>query len=391
MAIIAFFKINQNYQCSDSFMKVNSIPYHIIDLKKISLPIISFIPMQSRKRTELYEMGEFKLIELLTENVKIANSSSLKGVGDDAAIIKYESGKATVVTTDLLLEGIHFDLVYTPLKHLGYKAVIVNISDVYAMNAIPKQITVSIGVSAKFCLEDLEELYSGIYMACNRYGVDLVGGDTSASVTGLTISITAIGEVEEGKTTFRNGARVTDLICVSGNLGAAYLGLQLLEREKRVLKGATEGKPKFEGYSYLLERFLKPEARKEVVEKLAEQSLVPTSMIDVSDGLSSELLHICKNSGVGCRVYIDKLPIDQETQKLCDEMSIDSIIAALSGGEDYELLFTIPLAAHSILEKMESISVIGHIVEEHKGTFLVTPEGGEIEIEAQGWNSLKKD
>ncbi len=335
-------------------------------------------------------MGEFKLIELLTENVKIANSSSLKGVGDDAAIIKYESGKATVVTTDLLLEGIHFDLVYTPLKHLGYKAVIVNLSDVYAMNATPKQITVSIGVSAKFCLEDLEELYSGIYMACNRYGVDLVGGDTSASVTGLTISITAIGEVEEGKATLRNGARVTDLICVSGNLGAAYLGLQLLEREKRVLKGATEGKPRFEGYSYLLERFLKPEARKEVVEKLAEQALVPTSMIDVSDGLSSELLHICKNSGVGCRVYIEKLPIDQETRKLCDEMSIDSIIAALNGGEDYELLFTVPLTAHALVEKIEGISVLGHVVEADKGAFLVTPEGAEIEITAQGWNSLKK-
>lgn len=344
----------------------------------------------AKKRTEIHELGEFKLIDHLTQNAKPTKPSTIKGVGDDAAVIS-NSSKQLVVTTDLLLEGIHFDLVYTPLKHLGYKAIVVNLSDVYAMNALPTQVTVSIGVSAKICLEDLEELYAGIYLACNHYGVDLIGGDTSSSLTGLTISVTAIGQVDNAKVTYRSGAKVNDLICVTGNLGAAYMGLQLLEREKRVLKQSGTGKPKLEGYSYLLERFLKPEARKEVLEKLDAKGIVPTSMIDISDGLSSELLHICKNSEVGCRVYLEKIPIDQETFKLAEEMNIDAVVAALNGGEDYELLFTVPIAMHQSVAEIEGVTIIGHIAEKDSGAFMVTPDGNEIRLTAQGWNAIKKE
>lgn len=342
------------------------------------------------KRTELHELGEFRVIDHLTERATNTNKSTIKGVGDDAAVINPD-GKRIVVTTDLLLEGVHFDLTYFPIRHLGYKAVIVNLSDVYAMNALPKQITVSIGVSKRFCLEDLDELYSGIYLACERYGVDLVGGDTSTSYTGLTLSITAIGEANEKDLCYRSGAKTNDLLCVTGNLGAAYMGLQLLEREKKVFDGNPNIKPQFEGWDYILERFLKPEARKTVLEELHIAGIKPSAMIDISDGLSSEAMHICKNSNVGCRIYLEKLPIDQQTFKIAEEMHIDAIVAALNGGEDYELLFTVPIEFHEKILTIEGVSVIGHITPENTGAFLVTPDGNEIELRAQGWNALKEE
>lgn len=339
-------------------------------------------------RTELHEVGEFKLIDILTNNIKLKQKSSLLGVGDDAAIIDPQ-GKKIVVTTDFLLEGIHFDLTYHPLKHLGYKAVVVNLSDVYAMNVTPTQITVSIGVSKRFSLEDIEELYRGIYLACDMYGVDLIGGDTTSSLTGMTISVTAIGIADEETICKRSGAKVNDLICVTGDLGAAYMGIQLLEREKKVFEGNPNVQPKFEGYDYILERFLKPEARKQIIDKLREADVLPTSMIDISDGLSSELLHICKNSQVGCRVYLDKIPVDQVTRQMADELNIDHSVAALSGGEDYELLFTVPISMHDKISNLQGVSIIGHIVDEVSGAMLVTPQGTELKITAQGWNALK--
>lgn len=342
------------------------------------------------KRTELHELGEFRVIDHLTEKAKIVNKSTLKGIGDDAAVID-PWNKKMVVTTDLLLEGIHFDLTYFPLKHLGYKAVVVNLSDIYAMNAIPRQITVSIGVSKRFSLENLDDLYDGIYLACEKYGVDLVGGDTSTSLTGLTISVTAIGEADEKDISYRSGAKVNDLLCVTGNLGAAYMGLQLLEREKKVFAGNPNIKPQFEGWDYVLERFLKPETKKLIVESLKEAGIKPTSMIDISDGLSSEALHICKNSKVGCRIYLEKLPIDQQTFKLAEEMHVDAVVVALNGGEDYELLFTVPIEYHEKMLEMEGISVIGHITDESSGAFLVTPDGHDIKLTAQGWNALKDE
>ncbi|NOU16994.1 MAG: thiamine-phosphate kinase [Bacteroidales bacterium] len=342
------------------------------------------------KRTELHELGEFRVIDHLTERAKNTNKSTIKGVGDDATVINPD-GKRMVVTTDLLLEGVHFDLTYFPIRHLGYKAVIVNLSDVYAMNALPRQITVSIGVSKRFCLEDLEELYSGIYLACERYGVDLVGGDTSTSYTGLTLSITAIGEANEKDLCYRSGAKTNDLLCVTGNLGAAYMGLQLLEREKKVFDGNPNIKPQFEGWDYILERFLKPEVRKTILEELHIAGIKPSAMIDISDGLSSEAMHICKNSNVGCRIYLEKLPIDQQTFKIAEEMHIDAIVAALNGGEDYELLFTVPIEFHEKILTIEGVSVIGHITPENTGAFLVTPDGNEIELRAQGWNALKEE
>ncbi|NVO08418.1 MAG: thiamine-phosphate kinase [Bacteroidales bacterium] len=342
------------------------------------------------KRTELHELGEFRVIDHLTERAKSINKSTIKGVGDDAAVINMD-GKKMVVTTDLLLEGVHFDLTYFPIRHLGYKAVIVNLSDVFAMNALPKQITVSIGVSKRFCLEDLDELYSGIYMACERYGVDLVGGDTSTSYTGLTLSITAIGEAKDEDLCYRSGAKLNDLLCVTGNLGAAYMGLQLLEREKKVFEGNPNIKPQFEGWDYILERFLKPEVRKTILEELHIAGIKPSAMIDISDGLSSEAMHICKNSKVGCRIYLEKLPIDQQTFKIAEEMHIDAIVAALNGGEDYELLFTVPIEFHEKILAIEGVSVIGHITPENTGAFLVTPDGNEIELRAQGWNALKEE
>jgi thiamine-monophosphate kinase len=347
------------------------------------------LKMNSRaKRTELHEMGEFRLIDHLTKNINLKNESTVKGVGDDAAVLDAK-GKLMVVTTDFLLEGIHFDLTYHPLKHLGYKAVVINLSDVYAMNATPSQVTVSIGLSKRFCIEDVEDLYSGIYLACERYGVDLVGGDTTSSLTGMAISVTAIGYANKAELCYRAGANENDLICVTGNLGAAYMGLQLLEREKRVFEGNPNVQPKFESSSYILERFLKPEAKVEVLNSLKKASVLPTAMIDISDGLSSELLHICKNSGVGCRIYMEKIPIHNETAQMAAELRIDPIIAALNGGEDYELLFTVPIGLHQKVLSIEGVSIIGHITKEKAGAFLVTPDGTEVALTAQGWNAIK--
>ena len=338
-------------------------------------------------RTEIATLGEFGLIKHLTEQIELKNPSTLKGVGDDAAVMAY-GDKLTLVTTDLLLEGIHFDLMYVPLKHLGYKSAVVNFSDIYAMNGQPKQITLSLGISQRFCIEDLEEFYAGVRLACDIYGVDLVGGDTSASRTGLTISITCIGEGEPGKVVYRSGAKETDLICVSGDLGAAYMGLQLLEREKSVFKGEKDFAPDFSGKEYLLERQLKPEARKDIIRLLAEANVLPTSMMDVSDGLSSELLHIAQESHVGCRVYEDRIPIDYQTAAMAEQFNMNLVTAALNGGEDYEWLFTVPLTDHEKVEAMEGVHVIGHITKPELGCYLQGRDGGEVELLAQGWNSL---
>ena len=340
--------------------------------------------MNTSKRTEISSLGEFGLIERLTKELSITNKETVKGTGDDAAILQFADDEEVLVTTDLMMEGIHFDLTYFPLKHLGYKAVVANISDIYAMNGTPKQITVSLALSRKFCIEDVEELYAGMKLACQQYGVDIVGGDTSSSLTGLAISITAIGTAPKGTVVRRNGAKETDLICVTGNLGAAYMGLQLLEREKI----ATEGKdiqPDFQGKEYILERQLKPEARKEVLEKLREENVRPTAMIDISDGLSSELMHICKQSGVGCRIYEERIPIDYQTAIMAEELNMNVITCALNGGEDFELLFTVPIADHEKVAAMKDIRVIGHIVSDSMGLALITRDGAEMELKAQGW------
>lgn len=340
--------------------------------------------------TEISQLGEFGLIDRLTEKFPLKNESSLKGVGDDAAVLRFRD-KDVLVTTDLLLEGIHFDLRYVPLKHLGYKAAVVNFSDIYAMMGTPKQIVVSLGVSSRFTVEHIEELYSGIRLACDAYGVDLVGGDTSASVTGLVISVTCIGEADKDDIVYRNGAKPTDLICVSGDLGAAYMGLQLLERENVVSsqqKGKESYEPDFAGKEYILERQLKPEARKDIVAMLKENGIHPTSMMDVSDGLSSELLHICKNSDVGCRVYEDRIPIDYQTACMAEEFNMNMITAAMNGGEDYELLFTVPLTDNDKIEKLAGVRMIGYITKPELGAALVTRDGQEMKIRAQGWNAF---
>ena len=342
--------------------------------------------MEQGNVTKISSLGEFGLIKRLTESFPLNNDSSVKGVGDDAAVLKY-GNKNLLVTTDLLLEGIHFDLTYVPLRHLGYKSAVVNFSDIYAMNGTPRQIVVSIGVSARFSVESLEELYSGIRLACEVYGVDLVGGDTSASLTGLTISITCIGEA--ATPVYRNGAKENDLICVSGDLGAAYMGLQLLEREKKLFSEGDNTEREFNGKEYLLERQLKPEARKDIVAILAEKGIVPTSMIDVSDGLSSELLHICNQSEKGCRIYEEKIPIDYQTALQAEQFNMSLITAALNGGEDYELLFTVPLGKHDLIESIPGVRIIGHITDESLGRAMITRDGAEIELQAQGWNSLK--
>jgi thiamine-monophosphate kinase len=340
-----------------------------------------------QKQTPLAELGEFGLIERLTEKIKLKNPSSLKGVGDDAAVLNYPD-KKIVVTTDLLTEGIHFNLMYVPLKHLGYKAVVVNLSDVFAMNATPKQITVSIAISSKFSLEAVEELYSGIHLACEKYGIDLIGGDTTSSLTGLTISVTAIGEASEEELTYRSGAQVNDLLCVTGDLGGAYMGLQLLERENEVFKVNPNEKPQLEGYDYILERQLKPEARADIRELLKTLQIKPTSMIDISDGLSSEALHLCKASKVGCNIYEEKIPLDKQTKDFAEELNINPLVAALNGGEDYELLFTVPLASFDVLKKEFDITIIGHITPENEGVNLITTGGSVIPLQAQGWNPL---
>lgn len=338
-------------------------------------------------RTEIASLGEFGLIDRLTESINLVNESSKYGVGDDAAVLSYSSEKQVLVTTDLLMEGVHFDLIYVPLKHLGYKAAVVNFSDIYAMNGTPRQITVSLALSKRFSVEDVDALYDGIRLACQQYGVDIVGGDTSSSLTGLAISITCIGDTE--KPVYRNGAKDTDLICVSGDLGAAYMGLQLLEREKTVLKDEQDLQPDFSGKEYLLERQLKPEARKDIIEKLAAANITPTSMIDISDGLSSELLHICKQSQVGCRVYEEHIPIDYQTAVMAEEFNMNLTTCALNGGEDYELLFTVPIADHEQISQMEGIRLIGHITKPELGAALITRDGQEFELKAQGWNPLK--
>lgn len=341
-------------------------------------------------RTEIATLGEFGLIDHLTKGIKPIHKSTLKGVGDDAAVLSYPD-KKVLVTTDLLLEGVHFDLVYTPLKHLGYKAAVVNFSDIYAMNGKPRQITVSLGISKRFSVEDMEMLYAGIRVACEDYGVDIVGGDTTSSLTGLTISITCIGEADREKIVYRNGAQETDLICVSGNLGAAYMGLQLLEREKAVLKGASKDvQPDFAGKEYILERQLKPEARKDIIENLATAGIKPTAMMDISDGLSSELIHICKQSGKGCRIYEEHLPIDYQTAAMAEEFNMNLTTCALNGGEDYELLFTVPLAYHEKIQEISDIRLIGHVTKPELGCALVTRDGQEFELKAQGWNPLKQ-
>lgn len=338
---------------------------------------------------EISQLGEFGLIDRLTKDLPIVNASTVRGVGDDCAVLRNRDTDI-LVTTDLLLEGVHFDLTYVPLKHLGYKSAVVNFSDVYAMNGTPKQITVSLGISSRFTVEHMEELYSGIRLACEIYGVDLVGGDTTSSRQGLVISITCIGEAESDKVVSRSGAKDTDLICVSGDLGAAYMGLQLLEREKVASAGQKDFVPNFSGKEYLVERQLKPEARKDIVRELAEAGIVPTAMMDISDGLSSELMHICKAGDVGCRVFEERIPIDYQTAVMAEELGMNVVTAALNGGEDYELLFTVPLHFHEKVKDLPGVKVIGHITKPSLGCAMVTRDGGEIPLQAQGWNPLKQ-
>lgn len=337
---------------------------------------------------EISEIGEFGLIDRITKDMPLRQTSTRKAVGDDAAIINYGPGRDTLVSTDLLVEGIHFDLTYVPLKHLGYKSIVVNLSDICAMNGTPRQVTVGIAVSSRFTVEHIEELYAGMRLACEVYGVDLVGGDTTASRSGLVIAVTVIGDCPEGKAVRRSGAHDTDLICVSGDLGAAYMGLQLLEREKVASAGQKDFVPRFEGKEYLVERQLKPEARADIVAMLAREGIEPTSMIDVSDGLSSELLHICKSSDCGCRVYEDRIPIDYQTAVMAEELGMNLVTAALNGGEDYELLFTVPLHMHDKVSRMDGVHVIGHITKPELGCALVTRDGNEMELRAQGFNHM---
>lgn len=361
--------------------------------------------MQETYRTEISTLGEFGLIKHLTENIRLKNSSTRYGVGDDCAVMEYPADKQVLVTSDLLMEGIHFDLTYVPMKHLGYKAAMVNLSDIYAMNGTPRQMVVSIALGKRFCVEDMEAFYDGLKMACEAHEVDIVGGDTTSSLTGLAISITCIGEADKDKVVYRNGAKETDLICVSGDLGAAYMGLQLLEREKAVFnqqvqeahrnektkttEGLYEAQPDFSGKEYLLERQLKPEARRDIVQALATANIRPTSMIDISDGLSSELLHICTQSGVGCRIYEEHIPLDYQTAVMAEELNMNVTTCALNGGEDYELLFTVPIADHEKVSLIKDIKIIGHITKAELGYALISRDGQEFELKAQGWNPLK--
>lgn len=350
--------------------------------------------MTENKRTEISTLGEFGLINHLTQDLTARNDSTIKGVGDDCAVLNYK--KKVLVTSDLLTEGVHFDLIYTPLKHLGYKAAMVNFSDVYAMNGFPRQLIVSIALSKRFCVEDLEQLYDGLKLACEEHGVDLVGGDTSSSLTGLTLSLTCLGEAEEGRIVYRSGAKDTDLICVSGDLGAAYMGLQVLEREKAVYeqqvrehKTQVPFQPDFAGKEYLLERQLKPQARRDIIELLQQADILPTSMIDVSDGLSSELLHICKQSHVGCQVYEERIPLDYQTASMAEHFNMNVSTCALNGGDDYELLFTVSLSDYEKVKDIPQIRIVGRIQKEEFGCQLVTRDGNEFELKAQGWNPLQ--
>lgn len=349
------------------------------------------------QRTEIATLGEFGLIKHLTQHIELKNESTRYGIGDDCAVLQYPADQQVLVTTDLLMEGVHFDLTYMPLKHLGYKAAMVNLSDIYAMNGTPRQMTVSLALSKRFCVEDMEDFYEGLRLACDSHGVDIVGGDTTSSLTGLAISITCIGQADKEKVVYRNGAHEADLICVSGDLGAAYMGLQLLEREKRVFQSqqheGTEAEmmaqPDFAGKEYLLERQLKPEARRDIIEQLAKAGIVPTAMMDISDGLSSELLHICQQSGVGCRVYEEHIPLDYQTAVMAEELNLNVTTCALNGGEDYELLFTVPIGCHAEIEKMENVRMIGHITRKELGCALISRDGNEFELKAQGWNPLQ--
>jgi thiamine-monophosphate kinase len=345
--------------------------------------------MTDQKPRSLSEIGEFGLIRKLTGDIILRHPGSRKGVGDDAAVIDHK-GFLTLVTTDLLLEGIHFDLTYVPLKHLGYKSVVVNLSDIYAMNGTPLQITVSIGVSSKLSLSAIEELYRGIKLACNQYEVDLIGGDTSASLSGLTISVTALGTAQPQQIVYRNGAEKGDLICVTGDLGGAYMGLLLLERENKLFREVPGYQTKLDGFQYILERQLKPEARKDLGRLLLGRKIRPTSMIDISDGLSSDLLHICEASGTGSRIYADRIPVHSETKKLAEDMLISPLVAALNGGEDYELLFTVSPEDLSGVESIDGISVIGVITGKEEGNLLEFPDKSTILMEAQGWNASKR-
>ncbi|MDY4790555.1 MAG: thiamine-phosphate kinase [Bacteroidales bacterium] len=342
------------------------------------------------ERTELETIGEFGLIERLNPKREIRNESTILGIGDDAAALKY-NGKVILVSTDAMVEGVHFDMVYTPLKHLGYKACVINFSDIYAMNGTPKQITITISASNRFSVEALEELYAGINLACEKYNVDIVGGDTCSSTSGLFISITVIGEVDEDKIVKRSGAKPNDLLCVTGDLGGAYAGLLVLEREKVTFKANPNFQPDFSTYEYVLERQLKPEAGKKTIEWLRENDILPTSMIDISDGLASEMLHICKNSDVGCELYIEKFPIDYQTTRTLEEFKIMADVGALNGGEDYELLFTIDQKDFEKIKENENITVIGHITDKSMGCQLVTPQNTTIELRAQGWNHYRKE
>ncbi len=345
---------------------------------------------------EISSLGEFGLIHRLTDDLKPHNSGTLKGVGDDCAVLHPSADRETLVTTDLLMEGIHFDLQYTPLMHLGYKAVVVNLSDIYAMNGTPRQITVSLAIGKRFTVEDIEQLYSGMRLACENYNVDIVGGDTTSSLTGLAISITAIGEAPSGDIVYRSGAHDTDLICVTGNLGAAYMGLQLLEREKEVFNeqykdhiqsaSAPDFSPDFSGHEYILERQLRPEPRADVIADLRQARLRPTAMIDISDGLSSELLHICSASHCGCRIYEERIPLDYQTASMAEELNLNVTTCALNGGEDYELLFTVPLTENERIAQIRDVKIIGHITREALGKVLVTRSGQELPLQAQGWD-----
>lgn len=341
----------------------------------------------STERTEISSLGEFGLIDHLTRNIELQQASSVLGVGDDAAVIDH-FGKQTVVTTDLLLEGVHFDLMYTPLKHLGYKSVVVNLSDIYAMNAVPTQIVISIGISNRFSLEALDEFYEGVYAACEKYGVDLVGGDTTSSQKGFVISITALGEVAPDKFVKRSTAQKGNLLCVSGDLGAAYVGLLFLEREKKIFMESPGVQPDLEGESFVIGKLLKPEARKDIVEFFAANDILPTAMMDISDGLSSEILHICKDSNLGCVLYEEKIPVADQMKNAAYKFEIDPTACALSGGEDYELLFTIPQADYEKLVLNEQISVVGYMTEPELGAHIITKGGGKHAITAQGWNHL---
>ncbi len=365
---------------------------------------------------EIAKLGEFGLIDRLTKDIQTKNASTLKGIGDDCAVLSYPESEI-LITTDLLMEGVHFDLTYTDLRHLGYKSAMVNISDVFAMNGTPRQLTVSLAISKRFTVEDIEELYAGLQIACQKWGVDIVGGDTTASYTGLAISITCIGEANKEDIVYRSGARPTDLVCVSGDLGAAYMGLQLLEREKSVYYAQVDelqkkmaeaqkagdaqkienlksqisslSQPDFSGKEYLLQRQLQAEARGDIIERLRQAGIRPTAMMDISDGLSSELMHICKQSGTGCRIFENRIPIDYQTAVMAEELNMNVTTCALNGGEDYELLFTVPIGDHEKIEQIEDVHLIGHITEPQLGQMLVTRDGQEFELKAQGWNGLK--